>query len=89
MSFFFCNPQVLLKKISIILALFWQKKQALLLAFNAFFTSTFGKSLDLSHVREHPRSPFFRRSKIDDPLNLLTTFNSISTPSLWTSVVGK
>ena len=35
------------KKISIILALFWQK-QALLLAFNAFFTSTFGKSLESS-----------------------------------------
>ena len=40
----FCNPQALFKKISIILALFG-KKQALLLAFNAFFTSTFGKSL--------------------------------------------
>ena len=42
---FFCNPQALFKKISIILALFWQKKQALLSAFNSFFTSTFGKSL--------------------------------------------
>ena len=46
---FFCNPRALFKKISIILALFWQKK-ALLLAFNAFFTSTFDKSLVINDL---------------------------------------
>ena len=43
-KYFFVTHKHFLKKISIILAFFWQKK-ALLLAFIAFFTSTFDKSI--------------------------------------------
>ena len=49
---FFVTHKHFLNKISIILVLFWQKK-ALLLAFNAFFTSTFGKSLHSVVITNH------------------------------------
>ena len=52
---FFVTHKHFFKKISIILALFG-KKQALLLAFNAFFTSTFGKSLGRKGGPEPPRN---------------------------------